>query len=214
MSIGVILGRVNASPKMAVGATVGAMILLVAAAGFLVVSPKNSHAGKLDGKIAETQARLGVQRSQAAGSARIDPRSVAGLSRAMPDRPQVSRLVRELNGLAHSAGVTLDTITPQAPTGGSGYEAIPLTVVVDGDFLAVRRFMRDLRLQVRIEGHNVRASGRLYDVQSVDFEQSSDPRPNVRATLTMQAFAFAPTLAASKTTTAIPSSVTTAAAGK
>lgn len=216
MTFSAIFDRANASPKVTLAVTAGAMFVLVLASWFVLVSPKNSRTSELDGKIQEVQAQLGTQLSQRGGRPTgMDHRTLRGLERAIPDQPQVSRLVRELNTLAHGANLTLDTVTPQTPTAsGGGYEAIPLTVVVDGDFLAVRSFMRALRNQVSVQGRSVRASGRLYDVQSLDFEQSNDPRPNVRATLTMQAFVFAPAPAGSASSATRTTTTTTANTGK
>jgi Tfp pilus assembly protein PilO len=203
MSAAAIVARANASPRATLAATVGAMLLLVAAAWFLVIAPKYSEAGDLDAQIAQTEAQLGAERSS--GGSAINPATVRSLQRAMPDQPQVSEVVRQLNKFARSANVTLDTVTPQAPVTAGGHQAIPMTVVVAGRFPAVRQFLRKVRLQVRVRGpKNVDARARLYDVKAINFEESTSPRPNVRATLTVQAFVFAPGSApatASPTTT-------------
>jgi Tfp pilus assembly protein PilO len=193
MNLSALVGKANSSPKVTLGATAGALLVLTLAVWLMVVSPQRSHASDLDSRIAETEAQLANGRTHSNATRRIGPREMRDLLRALPDRPRISRVVRELDSLARATNVTLDSVTPLAPAVAAAYQAVPLTVVVDGAFLDVRAFMLRLRTQVRVRGERVRATGRLYDVQSIDFQQSTEPRPNVRATLTMQAFVHSAT---------------------
>jgi Tfp pilus assembly protein PilO len=177
--------------KIVLAAALGAMLLLTAAVWLLVISPKRSEAADLRTKLAAAEDKLGTQRSQQPVVAGVTVAEVRALERALPDGAQTAGLVRNLDRLARRAGVTLDTVTPQAEIAGAGYKTIPLAVVVDGNFFGIRRFLRLLRSEVRVRGGKVHGSGRLYDVQAIDVQQSESLGPNVRATLTMQAFAFA-----------------------
>jgi hypothetical protein len=188
VNVATLRARLTDDPKLVL-VVAGAFVLTLAlAVWFLAISPKHSRASDLESQIAVEQGKLAVQRSASGGpAARLSPAEIRQLARAVPNGPNVAALVRELNRLAKIADVTLDTVTLD-PSGTTTGAAVPLTVVVDGRFLAVRGFMRLVRMRVRVDGRKVTAKGRLYDVQAVDFQQSSDPRPNVRATLTMQAF--------------------------
>jgi Tfp pilus assembly protein PilO len=182
------LGKTTLSSRVVAGVGV-ALVLLVAAAGWLfVISPKRSEASDLDTQIADAQTELAVQLHPRSTAPKwFDRADLLNLLRAMPDTPAMPEIVVQLSKLSDRSGVTLDTITPSTPTMGSGYELVPMTVVVDGHFFAVRDFLRLLRAQVKVKGSSVRSTGRLFDVQAVDLEQT-EPAPTVRASLTMQAF--------------------------
>ena len=186
-----LVANVDRSAKIVLVATMGATLLLAVAVWVFVVAPKRSQAADLGAKIAAAQQQLAAQRSSRAPLTGISPAEVRDLGFAMPDGTQMPSLVRQLDRFARLAGVTLDTVTPQPETGGAGYKSIPLSVVVDGKFFGIRKFLSLLRNGVRVRGSEVHGTGRLFDVQAIDFQQSTDTRPDVRATLTLQAFAFA-----------------------
>jgi Tfp pilus assembly protein PilO len=200
--------ELDRSAKIALGATIGGVLVLTLAVWLLVISPKHSQAADLRAKLAVAQEKVGARSSQQLPLAGLSAAEVRGLARAMPDSAQTSSLVRQLDALANRAGVTLDTVTPQAETGGAGYKSIPLAVVVDGKFFGVRTFLRLLRNQVELRGGKVHGEGRLVDVQAIDLQQSDDPRPDVRATLTMEAFIYA---GGAGTPTTAPTNATAAA---
>jgi Tfp pilus assembly protein PilO len=174
-----------------VGATLAGALLLAVLGWMFVVSPKRSHAAELKDRVALAQAQLAEQRSQQSPESGLTPTDVRQLELAMPDSSEMSTLVRQLDRLARRADVTLDSVTPAAESGGSGYSAIPLTVVVDGKFFRISRFLGLVRNQVRVHDGTVRGEGRLFDVQALDVEQSTTPRQSLRATLTMQAYVYA-----------------------
>lgn len=181
--------RLDRQTKILVAAAAGATLILFVGGWLLFVSPKHSQAAHLKAKVALARERLAVERARPSQE-RLTAAEVRQLEVALPDGPDMSTLVRQLDRLARGAGVTLESIAPAASTGGSGYTGVPLSVVVDGKFFAVDRFLALLRKQVRVRAHAVHGTGRLLDVQAIDLEQSTTPRPNVRATLTMEAYTF------------------------
>jgi Tfp pilus assembly protein PilO len=197
------------SAKIVLGTALGGLLVLTLAVWFLFISPKRSQAADLRAEVAVAQQQLDARSSQQLPLAGVSAAEVRALERAMPDSAQTSSLVRQLDRLARRAGVTLDTVTPQAETGGAGYKSIPLAVVVDGKFFGIRKFLRLLRKQVQLRGGTVHGTGRLFDVQAIDLQQSDDPRPDVRATLTMQAFLYS----GGAGTPTTPATDATAAAG-
>ena len=199
--------RLDRTARIVLLATLGATVLLAVAGWMLLVSPKRSQAADLKAKIAVAEARLAVEHTQPS-QGEISAAEVRQLELALPDSGEMSNLVRQLDGLARRVGVTLDSVTPAAETGASGYRAIPLSVVVDGKFFRVNRFLTLLRNQVQVRDGRVRGTGRLFDVQAIDFEQSTAPRPNVRATLTMAAYFYGGGAAA--TAGAVPAAATSA----
>ncbi len=179
--------RLDLSTRAAAGVTVLGLFLLSFGGWLVLVHPKRSEASRLDARIQEARAQLAVRRSRPIPPKGLSPSDLRGLRQAMPDTPEMPGVVSELSRLAGQAGVTLDTITPLAAIPAGGYLAVPMTVVVDGQFFAVRDFLRRLRGQVAVGKHGFRATGRLFDVQSLDLEQT-EPAPQVRASFQLQAF--------------------------
>lgn len=195
--------RLDLSSRAFGAALIGLVVALSAAAWFVAVAPQRSHASQLAQTIQEKQSTLEAKRHErsSGGSGGVE---LGRLRTAMPDALDMPQVVDELNALAGEAGVTLDTVTPQAATLGIGYTSVPLTVVVDGHYFGVEQFLHLVRTRVAMAKAKLDADGRLYDVQGVQLEQT-EPAPNVTATLTMSVFyytgAAAPTPASTETTT-------------
>jgi Tfp pilus assembly protein PilO len=190
---------------------VAALVVAVICAGagwFLIVSPERSRATKLDTTIRGKQAAVAVAEHELS-VVRNSTAKLQALDNALPAVPAMPQVVEQLNRLAMQAGVTLDTVTPSTEVPGSGYESIPLSVVVDGHYFGVERFLRLVRTQVRLGTSRVSAHGRLFDVQGVQLEQT-EPAPTVSATLSLRAFYYAP---AAAPTTSTDTASTTASDG-
>ncbi len=187
--------KFDLSPRIFAVALLATVVAIAGAAWFVTIAPKHSDAAKLEAAIQADQTRLAAAaRVQQVPKAtqKAKAASVSQLEAALPDELAMPQVVDQLNGLAVQAGVTLDTVTPQAATVGIGYESVPLTVVVDGQFFGVKRFLQLMRTQVSIGKAKVHASGRLFDVQGFQLNQT-EPAPTVSATINMEAFYFAPT---------------------
>jgi Tfp pilus assembly protein PilO len=208
------VAKLDLSPRATSAAFVALLAVLAAATWFLVVSPRHERASDLDAQIAATQTEIGVKQHQSAHAAgTIEPADIHALERAMPDLPEMPQIVVQLDELANRAGVVLDTVTPQAPVALTGYQAVPMTVVVDGEYFGVQRFLKEIRSQVKVSsGNDLHASGRLYDVQAVDLQQT-EPAPQIRASLTMQAFVFSGGAASASDAAATTATTETTAAG-
>jgi Tfp pilus assembly protein PilO len=194
---------------------VALLAVVVVAAGvgwFAVVAPKRSQASRLETTIAAKQAQLA--NATHAQTADESPKGVKvrNLGKALPDRLAMPQVVEQLNQLATRAGVTLDTVTPSAAVPGFGYEAVPLSIVVDGHFFAVEQFLHLVRVQVQLGKDHVRAAGRLFDVQSVSLQQT-EPAPMVTATLNLRAFYYASGITPLATATDTTASPDTTSAG-
>jgi Tfp pilus assembly protein PilO len=152
------------------------------------VSPKRSQASKLASTIQMKQSQVSTETHQSSTVAGSAP--AATLGQALPDVPGMPDVVDQLNALATRSGVALDTITPQAAVPGTGFEAIPLTVVVDGRYFAIEKFLQLVRKQVQVDKSRLVANGRLFDVQGVQLQQT-EPAPSVTATLSLRTFYYA-----------------------
>ncbi len=78
----------------------------------------------------------------------------------------MSQILRQLSWAAKSTRVRVNSVTPAANAPLTGYEAIPMTLVVEGRYLGITNFLGLLRTQVRAAAEQVRAKGRLYSVDN------------------------------------------------
>jgi Tfp pilus assembly protein PilO len=186
----------------AFAAALAALVLVIAGATwFLSISPKHSKVSSLAQQIQSEQAKISTAQRQASQSnaAKTQNGQLQALEAALPSQLAMPQIVDQLDGLAQQAGVTLDTVTPFVPVVGVGYEAVPITVVVDGHYFGVQQFLHLVRTRVSIGKANLHVSGRLYDISSIQLEET-EPAPTVAATLQMEAFYFAPSATAAPAT--------------
>jgi hypothetical protein len=158
----------------------GAVVLLVLLVGwFLLVAPQRSKAADLGGKIADTQNQIVA--TQAYVNSPVTKQSVHDLKRlqtALPDDPRMSQILRQLSGVAGTAGISLDTITPAAAVPSSGGEAVPITLAVTGHYQNISRFLQILRSKVQVRGTAIQGAGRLYSVDGIQFAGGATVAPS------------------------------------
>jgi Pilus assembly protein, PilO len=197
------------SPRKLVLLMAATIAILAAAAWFMLIVPRQSKANDLSTSIANAQTQLitsKTQSSSAGGGDDVSAREELRLERALPDALAMPQVVLQLSRIATEVHVTLQSITPAAATPYSGFTAVPMTVIVSGAFPDVEAFMREIRTQVQGSPGDVKAIGRLYDVTSVNFQETT-PAPKITATLTMNTFYYTgiplttPTSSSTTTTT-------------
>ncbi len=136
-------------PQPAIIAGVVAFFLLVALAGwFLLISPQRKTAADLTTQIDDTQKNVAQARAliaQVKSASKIRVADVFRLTKAMPDQADMSGVILELNHIAKESGISFDSITPQGSMALSGYQAVPLQVVFNGNFYALSDFLFRLR---------------------------------------------------------------------
>lgn len=182
--------KLDLSPRVFSAALLATMAVLAGAGWLLVVSPKHHKAATLSTEIANDQTSIAAAK-QAVSRPTAGPAEQTALSAALPDALAMPQLVDQLNALADQSGVTLDSVTPAAASPGAGYIEVPLTVVVDGRYFGVEKFLHLVRNQVSLNKAKLFASGRLFDVTGIELDQT-EPAPNVTATLQMGAYYFSP----------------------
>jgi Tfp pilus assembly protein PilO len=156
---------------------------------FLLISPKHHKAATLQTDIQSAQQKLADARQALAEAKKAQQ---PALGRALPSQLAMPQVLDQLSALADHSKVTLNSVTPSTAVAGAGYYAVPMTVVVQGRFFAVEKFLELARNQVSLKQDKFHASGRLLDVSSV---QLSSTTPDVTATLQMRVFYFSPTAA-------------------
>ena len=173
---------------------VGALIVVVAAAAwFGVVSPKRSHASKLKGDVTTAQADLATATHAAAAA---NKQAAEAALTALPGNSDQPGILDNLNSLGKKSGVTVATVTPDLTTVTPN--AVSLSVIVNGKYFQIANFLHTLRTQVRVgRGGHVVASGRLFDVQSVQLAQGAATMTpgQLAATITVNASIFTPVTA-------------------
>jgi Tfp pilus assembly protein PilO len=204
------IDRLSKRTALAIAAV--GVLAVVLVGWFALVSPQRSKASELDGKIDESRTALqladtltrGGQQRQTAAEARV-------LVKAMPNETQMSQVLRQLSSAAKATRVRVNSVTPQAAAPLAGYEAVPMAVVVEGRYLGIANFLGRLRTQVRVGPEKVRAKGRLYSVDSIQFVQGADEQL-LQATMTLNAYRFGGAATPANAGAAPTSSDTTSAA--
>lgn len=184
------------NPKFAVGAAVGAGLLLVLAGWMLLVSPARSKSADLQTEITATQSDIATRKAAIARKPKIEvdvrTSDLYRLTKAVPGRADMPGIVLELNRLSRSTGVSFQTIAPQTVVTGQGYNVLPLNVTVNGRFGEVNAFLHQLRRLVTVKKARLDASGRLFSVDNVALAESPTANfPEVQATITLDAFVYA-----------------------
>jgi hypothetical protein len=185
--------KFDVSARVFAAALLATVAALAGAVWFVSIAPKHSKASSLQTAIQADQTKLAaaLRAEHQSAAAKQQSKQLGVLQSALPDQLQMPQILDQLNGIARRAGVTLDTVTPGPAVVGVGYEAVPLTVVVDGRFFDVKQFLHLMRTQVSIGKVKVHAKGRLFDVSGFQLQQT-EPAPTVTATFQMQAFYFSP----------------------
>jgi Tfp pilus assembly protein PilO len=202
-------------------AGLGALAVVVGIAGVLLaVLPQQSKAAKLSKEYAAAEAKLLAMHGRQRGPV-IRAADLFQLSRAMPDTTDMPGVVLDLARAAGASSVTLTSIQPGANVPQpDGAVAVPIRVVVDGNWRGVTSFIRMLRRDVTVKGSKLSASGRLFVVDSVQIVSGAGTS-EVEATLNANVFSYgvAPVVTdttstdtTSTTTTTTPGSVSAAPA--
>jgi hypothetical protein len=181
------------SPRT-LGAIVGVVILVYAAAGyFMVVSPKKAESARLDEEIAATSLELRDALAATAAQDDTQPIAVADIFRlsiAMPSTPDMPGILLELSRIADETGIRFKSITPLSALPIAAYQVVPIDVAFDGSFYALSDFLFRLRTLVTVRRGELHAAGRLFSVASVDFSESDRGFPLLAASLKLNAYVY------------------------
>jgi hypothetical protein len=201
-----------------IAAGVGGVLLLVAAVWFLAVNPQHSKAARLDSDIAAAQTKIAQRRAELASPSaqvRVRASDLYRLTKAMPDQTDMAGIILGLNRLAKAHGLSFEGIQPVPAVAQTGFNVQPVTVTLQGRFSAVSGFLRGLRRLVDVHKRALLATGRLFSVDQIAFGPPDNKKafPDVKATITIDAFMFVAGLPAVPSTTTPSASSGTVAAG-
>jgi hypothetical protein len=198
-----------------IGIIVGAVLVVGLAGWFLLVHPQGGKYNDLKRQTLDVQQKIDAYHRQVAAARsapKIEVADVYRLAKAMPDRTDMPDLVLELSQLARDTGIRFDSISPQpiAPLGS--YQVLPIAVTFNGNFYNLADFLYRLRSLVTVQAGRLDATGRLFAVDTLTFNESPLKFPQIQATLVVDAFVYgtgAPAPAAVPTTPATTTSSTT-----
>jgi len=220
-----IIKRVKSLPPGAlIGIMVGAVLVFGLAGWFLLVRPQGAKVTSLKAQATEAKAKIDAYHQQVAAvraAPKIEVADVYRLAKAMPDRLDMPDLLLELSQLARDTGIRFDSISPQAVAPIGSYAVVPISVMFQGNFYNLADFLYRLRSLVSVHAGRLDATGRLFSVDTLTFNESTLKFPQIQATLVIDAFVYGsgvpaqapiPTTPTTTTTTTTTTSTTTAAA--
>jgi type IV pilus assembly protein PilO len=212
-------------PAALIGIIVGAVLVLGLAGWFLLVRPQGSKLTDLKSEAAEVQQKIDAYNQQVAAARSaptIEVADVYRLAKAMPDRTDMPDLLLELSQLARDTGIRFDSISPQPSAVIGSYQVLPISVTFNGNFYNLADFLYRLRSLVTVHAGRLDATGRLFSVDTLTFNESPLKFPQIQASLLIDAFVYgagapAPTVAppatdTTATTTTTSTTTTTEAA--
>ena len=204
-------------PAAMIGIVVGAVLVVGLAAWFLLVRPQGGKLDALKQEAADVQLKIDAYNQQVAAvraAPRIEVADVYRLAKAMPDRTDMPDLLLELSQLARDSGIRFDSISPQPSTVIGSYQVLPISVTFNGNFYNLADFLYRLRTLVSVNGGRLDATGRLFSVDTLTFNENPLKFPQIQAALLIDAFVYgtgapAPAVAPPVTDTTTTSTTTT-----
>jgi type IV pilus assembly protein PilO len=188
------------------------------AAWFVVVHPQSGKVANLKREAQDVQEKIDAYRQQvtAARSApKIEVADVYRLAKAMPTKTDMPDLVLELSQLARDTGISFDSISPQPVAAVGSYSVLPISVTFNGNFYNLADFLYRLRSLVTVHAGRLDATGRLFSIDTLAFNESEKKFPQIQATLVIDAFVYAsapaPVPAATPPAATTPATTTTSA---
>jgi type IV pilus assembly protein PilO len=161
---------------------------------FLMVHPQSAKVSSLKRETQDVQEKIDAYHQQvtAARSApKIEVADVYRLAKAMPTKTDMPDLVLELSQLARDTGISFDSISPQPVAAVGSYSVLPISVTFNGNFYNLADFLYRLRSLVTVHAGRLDATGRLFSVDTLAFNESEKKFPQIQATLVIDAFVYA-----------------------
>jgi len=203
-------GKLSQNALIAV--IVGGVLVFGLAAWFLVVHPQSGKVASLKKQAQDVQEKIDAYHQQvtaARTAPKIEVADVYRLAKAMPTKTDMPDLVLELSQLARDTGIQFDSISPQPVAAVGSYSALPISVTFNGNFYNLADFLYRLRSLVTVHAGRLDATGRLFSVDTLAFNESEKKFPQIQATLVIDAFVYAAAPASVPAATPPPASTST-----
>jgi hypothetical protein len=135
-------------------------------------------------------------------------------TRALPDTPQTSEILRQLSAMVAASRTELQSIGPAAVATTGGTEPYPLTLSLTGRYFALQKFVRLLQQSADVKGDKITGKGRLYSIDSISFGGTGavpgQGAGAITATMNLNAYVYGPPVAPPPATTTTSDTTTTA----
>jgi Tfp pilus assembly protein PilO len=181
--------QIPLTPVLAAG-----LLIVVLVGWFALVGPKRAQSAALDEQIAdyETKIMLAAQEQSPDEPPAVEIRvaDLFRLAKAMPDREDMPGVILELNSVALSTGIAFVSIAPGTAVTRTGHYSVPITLTFEGNYYDLTDFLFRLRNLVSVHDGVLDATGRLYTLDSLEFNESEAGFPEIQATLVLSAYAF------------------------
>jgi Pilus assembly protein, PilO len=191
------------------------VVVLGAAAYFGLIRSKKAEAARLQKETDAAKAQISDYYAKSAavkGRPKIRSADLFRLAKAMPGQADMSGVLLQLNQIAADTGITFQSIAPQNSVPISGYQAVPIHLTFEGNFYNLVDFLFRLRNLVDVEHGQLNATGRLFAIDTLSFDEAQGGFPQISATLVVDAFVYgtlAPATATPTTTTSTTSTTST-----
>src|SRR5438132_6714512 len=107
----------------------------------------------------------------------------------MPATEDMPDILIELDDVAKSAGIQLQSISPGGPGGGNGFQIVPINVQFNGDYYSVTDLLYRLRTLVSVRHGQLEATGRLFAVKNVTLSPTGT---GLSANVSLETYIYAP----------------------
>jgi type IV pilus assembly protein PilOP len=187
------------------------VVVLGAAAYFGLIRPKKAEAARLQKETAAAKAQVDAyyaKRAEVKGRPKIRSADLFRLAKAMPGQADMSGVLLQLNQIAADTGITFQSIAPQNSVPISGYQAVPIHLTFEGNFYNLVDFLFRLRNLVDVERGQLNATGRLFAIDTLSFDEAQGGFPQISATLVVDAFVYGTLTPATATPTTTTTSTT------
>jgi Pilus assembly protein, PilO len=191
------------------------VLVVGAAAYFGLIRPKEAEAARLQKETDAAKAQIDDYYAKSAavkGRPKIRSADLFRLAKAMPGAADMSGVLLQLNQIAADTGITFQSIAPQNSVPISGYQAVPIHLTFEGNFYNLVDFLFRLRNLVDVEHGQLNATGRLFAIDTLSFDEAQGGFPQISATLVVDAFVYGtltPATATPTTTTSTTSTTST-----
>jgi hypothetical protein len=169
-----------------------AIVVALIGGWFVVIAPQRSDVTGLKRQIDDTRNQIamaqGVRTPSQPPAIRVA--DLFKLSRAMPSTADIPGLMLQLSRVAADTGVTFQSVTPHDPVQYGSYQQVDVDVVFLGRFYDLSDFLFRLRNLVGVHDGVLAATGRLFSIGSITFNQGEPSFPQVKASLTVSAYVF------------------------
>jgi type IV pilus assembly protein PilO len=205
------------SQNALIGIIVAGVLVFGLAVWFLLVHPQGGKLSNLKRQATDVQEKIDAYHQQVAAARstpKIEVADVYRLAKAMPNKTDMPDLLLELSQLARDTGIRFDSISPQTVAAVGSYSVLPISVTFNGNFYNLADFLYRLRSLVSVHGGRLDATGRLFAVDTLSFNESDLKFPQIQATLVIDAFVYAaaPAPAVAPPAATPPASTTTTTA--